>query len=211
MKVLITDDDKLVLNSLAVIISGDPDCEVCGKASGGEEAISLYNELSPDVLLMDIRMGGMNGLEAGTRILEQHPDARILYLTTFKDDEYLVKALTMGAAGYIIKQDFDSIIPALKAVAEGQTVFAGEVTDRLNSMIDKDRKRSSFDGEAYGLTPQEIAVCECVARGLSNKEIGDELFLSEGTVRNYLSVILKKLDVRDRTNLAIFYLTNQKP
>ncbi len=213
MKVLIVDDDRLVASSLKTIVESDPDIEVLATGNSGEEAIELYRTYNPDVLLMDIRMGGMNGLAAGEAILAEYPDAKLLYLTTFNDDEYIVKALSIGAKGYIIKQDFDSIIPSLKTVQSGQTVFGNEVTEKLPCILTRPEDSASsgaktgkvFDHEAYGLTEQEAEIVKCVAEGLSNKEIADKLFLSEGTVRNYISNILSKLGLRDRTNLAIFY------
>ena len=205
MKVLVVDDDSLVAMSLKTILSSDSEIEVVGTGSSGNEAIKLYDEFEPDVLLMDIRMAGMTGLEAGTEIVEKHKDAKILYLTTFNDDEYIIKAISLGAKGYIIKQDFDSIIPAVKAVCNGQSVFGSGITEKLPDMINR---KGTFDYDKYGITPQEREIIEEVANGLSNKEIADKLFLSEGTVRNYLSNILRKLELRDRTNLAIFYYQN---
>ncbi|MBP3718724.1 MAG: response regulator transcription factor [Eubacterium sp.] len=209
MKVVIIDDDKLVAASLKTIVESDPEIEVLATGSSGQEAIDLYSEHNPDVLLSDIRMEGMTGLEAGEKILSVHPDAKLLYLTTFNDDEYIVKALSIGAKGYIIKQDFDSIIPSLKAVNSGQSVFGNEITEKLpNILNNKETGSTSFDFVAFNLTDQEAEIVQCVAEGLSNKEIADKLFLSEGTVRNYISNILSKLDLRDRTNLAIFYYKN---
>lgn len=209
MKVVIIDDDKLVAASLKTIVESDPEIEVLATGSSGQEAIDLYSEHNPDVLLSDIRMEGMTGLEAGEKILSVHPDAKLLYLTTFNDDEYIVKALSIGAKGYIIKQDFDSIIPSLKAVNSGQSVFGNEITEKLpNILNNKETGSASFDFVAFNLTDQEAEIVQCVAEGLSNKEIADKLFLSEGTVRNYISNILSKLDLRDRTNLAIFYYKN---
>ncbi len=207
MKILIVDDDILVASSLASIISAKEGIEVAGTGGSGQDAVRMYEELNPDVLLMDIRMEGMTGLEAGEEIIKKHPDAKILFLTTFNDEEYLVKALTIGAKGYIIKQDFDSIVPALISVNEGQTVFGSAVTEKLPGMLAGSVKKNIEEiGKAQGLTPQEVEICECVSRGLTNREIADELCLSEGTVRNYLSTILRKLDLKDRTNLAIFWL-----
>lgn len=205
MKVLVVDDDSLVAMSLKTILSSDSEMEVVGTGNSGNEAIKLYDEFEPDVLLMDIRMAGMTGLEAGTEIVKKHKDAKILYLTTFNDDEYIIKAISLGAKGYIIKQDFDSIIPAVKAVCNGQSVFGSGITEKLPDMINR---KGTFDYDKYGITPQEREIIEEVANGLSNKEIADKLFLSEGTVRNYLSNILRKLELRDRTNLAIFYYQN---
>ena len=220
MKVVIVDDDKLVAMSLKTIVESDNEIEVLATGGSGEDAIKLYTEFNPDVLLTDIRMEGMTGLEAGEQILSQHPDAKILYLTTFNDDEYIVKALSIGAKGYIIKQDFDSIVPSLKAVYSGQSVFGNEITEKLPDILsaklsggsaaasNKTEGGSHFDFTSHGLTEQEAEIVKCVADGLSNKEIADTLFLSEGTVRNYISNILSKLDLRDRTNLAIFYYKN---
>ena len=206
MRVLIVDDDNLVAMSLKTILSSDSEIEVVGTGGSGTEAIELYERLKPDVLLMDIRMKDMTGLEAGVKITEAHKDAKILYLTTFNDDEYIIKAISLGAKGYIIKQDFESIIPAVKSVYKGQSVFGNDITEKLPDMINR---RESFDYEKYGITEAEKQIIEEVAAGLSNKEIADKLFLSEGTVRNYLSNILRKLDLRDRTNLAIFYYKNK--
>ena len=206
MKIVIVDDDSLVAMSLKTILSSDSEIEVLATGSSGKDAVRLYDELKPDVLLMDIRMAEMTGLEAGSIILEKYKDAKILFLTTFNDDEYIVKSISMGAKGYIIKQDFESIIPAVKTVYKGQSVFGNDIIEKLPDMISK---KETFDYESVGITPQEKEIIEKVAEGLSNKEIADELFLSEGTVRNYLSNILRKLDLRDRTNLAIFYYQNR--
>ena len=135
MKVVIIDDDALVAISLKTILESDNDIEVTAVGNSGEEAIALYAKHSPDVLLMDIRMGGMTGLEAGEKILELSPQAKILYLTTFMDDEYIVKALHIGAKGYILKQEFEGIIPAIKAVMRGQSVFGKDIMEKLPELI----------------------------------------------------------------------------
>lgn len=206
MRVLIVDDDMLVAISLKTILEYDKDMEVCAVGNNGEEAISLYDELKPDVLLMDIRMKEMSGLEAGEKILVKNPDAKILYLTTFMDDEYIVKALTMGAKGYILKQDYESIVPALEAVCSGQSVFGKDIVDKLPELI---ARKSEFDYSRYNISEKEMEIIEEVATGCSNREISEKLFLSEGTVRNYISNILEKLQLRDRTQLAIFYYKNK--
>ena len=202
MNIVLVDDDALVGASLKTILEAGG--EVRGAATGGSgaEAVALYRAHRPDVLLMDIRMAGMTGLEAGESLLREFPDARILFLTTFSDDEYIVRALRMGAKGYLIKQDFESILPALRAVHAGQSVFGGEVMGRLPGLM---QSGGGFDYAARGLSERERDVIELVAKGCSNKEIADALFLSEGTVRNYLSGILDKLELRDRTQLAVFY------
>ncbi|WP_368365524.1 response regulator [Ruminococcus sp. RTP21359st1_H3_RTP21359_211015] len=205
MNIVIIDDDKLVAVSLKTILESTGSVKVLAMGSCGEEAIELYSLLKPDVLLMDIRMNGMSGIEAGEKILAGYPDARILYLTTFSDDEYIIKAVLMGAKGYILKQDFESICPALETVMNGQTVFGSDVASKLPELL---TNHSSFDFDHYDIVEKEQEIIEQVAKGLSNKEIASLLYLSEGTVRNYISTILEKLSLRDRTQLAIFYYTN---
>ena len=207
MRIIVTDDDKLVALSLKTILESTGRITVEAMASGGEEAIRLYDELSPDVMLMDIRMEGMTGLEAGEKILATHPDAKLLYLTTFNDDEYIVKALSMGAKGYMLKQDFEGIAAALEAVAGGQSVFGEKIVSRLPELMSR---KEEFDFAAHGISDKEREIMEAVASGLSNKEIAAELFLSEGTVRNYISNLLDKLQLRDRTQLAVYYYTEVK-
>lgn len=200
MTIIIIDDDKLVCSSLKRIVETEG-VEVLAVGYSGEEALKLYEHHHPDILLTDIRMEGMTGIEAGKVILEQYKDAKIIFLTTFKDDEYIVKALAMGAKGYILKQDFESIVPALTAVNTGQNIYGNEIVSRIPKMLSKDvKERKEFD-----LTEREFEITELVAEGLNNKEIATKLYLSEGTVRNYISTILEKLFLRDRTQLAIFY------
>ena len=202
MKVLIVDDDFFITTALKTILEADPEIQVCGSGKNGKEAISLYTSLDPDILLMDIRMEEMDGLAASKEILSRYPQARILLLTTFLDDEYIIQALKLGAKGYLLKQDYNSIIPALKAIYSGQTVYGSEITPGLLT------SQKSFPWEDYHIGPRELEVIDLVAQGLSNKEIAGKLYLSEGTVRNYLSAILEKLELRDRTQLAVFYLRN---
>lgn len=205
MKIVLVDDDQLVASSLEIILGAEPEIEIAATGYSGQEAIELYQKYQPDILLMDIRMEGMTGLEAAEKILEREPEALILFLTTFSDDEYIVKALKMGAKGYLLKQDFASIAPALKAVKSGQSVFGGQIVSKLPNLLSKKR---APDYESLGLSEREWEVTALVAEGLSNREIAEKLYLSEGTVRNYISTVLEKLQLRDRTQLAVFYLKN---
>lgn len=205
MNIVMIDDDKLVAMSLKTILESTGKITVLASGNCGEEAIALYDQHSPDCILMDIRMKGMSGLEAGEIILDKHPDAKILYLTTFSDDEYIIKAVLMGAKGYILKQDFESIAPALETVMKGQTVFGSEVANKLPELI---QNKGSFDFSRFDIGEKEQEIITLVSKGLSNKEISQMLYLSEGTVRNYISTILEKLSLRDRTQLAVFYYTN---
>lgn len=203
MRVVIVDDDTFVAGALKTILESGGEVTVAGVGKDGKEAVELYHSQKPDVLLMDIRMKEMSGLEAAEKILSKDPQAKILLLTTFSDDEYIVKALKCGVKGYLLKQDYQSILPALQAVYSGQSVFGTEITAKLPELL-KERKR--FDWSEYEIGEKEQQVISLVAEGLSNKEIAKRLFLSEGTVRNYVSQILEKMNLRDRTQLAVYYL-----
>lgn len=205
MNVIIIDDDPFVCISLKTILQSDSEIQVTATGNSGEEALQLCGHGMPDILLMDIQMGGISGLEAGERLLRQYPDAKILFLTTFSDNEYIVRALRIGAKGYLIKQEIETIIPALKAVMSGQSVFGSEIVTKLPSLMNH---RRSMDFSSFGINDREMEVMELVANGFNNKEIAEKLYLSEGTVRNYLSTILDKLSLRDRTQLAVFYYKN---
>ncbi|MDD2978386.1 MAG: response regulator transcription factor [Hespellia sp.] len=202
MKIVIVDDDYLVSEALKTILEANEELEVTAIGADGAEAITLYRKHRPDVLLMDIRMKEMSGLDAATVILDEFPDARILLLTTFSDDEYIVNALKIGAKGYILKQDYASIVPSLKAVYTGQTVFGNEVSSKIPGLLQSSKE---FDYAALDINTRELEIIKLISDGLSNKEIAGKLFLSEGTVRNYLSAILDKLQLRDRTQVAVFY------
>lgn len=203
MNLIIIDDDKLVCTALKTILESNSNVKVQAIGHSGTDAIKLYENFNPDILLMDIRMNGMTGIESGKIILENHKDAKILYLTTFADNEYIIAALNIGAKGYILKQNFESILPAINSVILGQSVFGDEIATKLPSIM---KKEKSFSG--FNLSEKEIQIIKLVADGLSNKEIANIIFLSEGTVRNYISIILEKLELRDRTQLAIFYYKN---
>lgn len=202
MRIVLIDDDQLVCMSLKMILEADSDITVVAVGNDGAEALPLYKEHTPDVLLMDIRMKGMNGTDALAELAKEYPDAKVLFLTTFVDDEYIVKALELGAKGYIVKQNYENIAPALKAVHSGQNVYGTEVMEKLPDLM---KTSDTFDYSTYNISEKEYEIITLVADGLSNKEIASHLYLSEGTVRNYLSSILEKLELRDRTQLAVFY------
>ena len=208
MKLILIDDDCLVVSALKMILESEPDFEVAATAEDGSATPALYREHRPDVLLMDIRMKQKNGLDAAEEILQEFPSARILLLTTFSDDEYIIKALKLGAAGYLLKQDYQNIIPAIRAAASGQTVFGTEIVSRLPELMGAAKETTDY--KKYGISERELEVIRLIAEGLSNKEIAARLYLSEGTVRNYLTTILDKLNLRDRTQLAVFYLSGRQ-
>ena len=212
MKVLIIDDDALVAQSLSTILSVEADVEVVGLGRSGPEAIEKYRELKPDILLMDIQMPGGDGLSAAERILAGDVAARIVFLTTFSDDEYIVRALRMGSRGYLIKQDVAQIAPALRSVMAGVCVLEGEVLERSATMRLSARpepggpQNKPLRGTVFAaLTDREYEVVEAVAEGLDNAEVAARLFMSEGTVRNHISSILAKLGLRNRTQVAVLY------
>ena len=203
MRLVVVDDDQIVAISLKTILEADEEIDVVACGNDGEDAIMLYEREKPDILLMDIQMKNVSGLSAAEEIIKKDSDAKILLLTTFSDDEYIVKALDIGVKGYILKQDFDGIVPAVKAVFRGQSVFGGEIVSKIPVLSST---KSEFDFAAYDIGQKEQEVMAQVALGKSNREIAETLFLSEGTVRNYISSVLEKLSLRDRTQLAVFYL-----
>ena len=208
MKVLIVDDDPLVSGALKVILESEEDIGVTGVASSGAEAVAASKENIPDVVVMDIRMDGMTGIEAAEKILADNKAVKVLFLTTFLDDEYINKALSLGASGYILKQECATLASSVRAVFGGQIVFGGKIVEKLPDLMNRKEK---FDYDQYGITDKEKELIEMVAEGLSNKEISEKMFLGEGTVRNMMSSVLSKLDLRDRTQLACFYYQKIKP
>lgn len=206
MRVVIVDDDTFITGALKTILETTEEITVVGVGADGREALELYHEYKPDVLLMDIRMKEMSGLEEAEKILAQDPQAKILLLTTFSDDEYIIKALKAGVKGYLLKQDYQSILPALRAVCCGQSVFGTQIMEKLPELL---MEKKQFDWLDREIGEKELQIISLVAEGLSNKEIAERLFLSEGTVRNYISSILDKLNLRDRTQLAVFYLNTK--
>lgn len=201
MRLLVIDDDPLIVIALTTILEQEEDITVVATGHSYEDAVRLYEEHRPDLCLFDIRMGEKTGIDATRTIKEAHKGAPILFLTTFLDDTYISDALQIGSRGYILKQDFTTIVPAVRAAHAGQTVFGADVMQKIPSL---DASAPRWD--EYDLTDKEQEVFALVAEGYSNREIAKSLYLSEGTVRNYISRLLEKLNLRDRTQLAIRYL-----
>ena len=202
MNIVIIDDDKLVTSALKAILESSGKVTVPATGYDGTDAIELYEKYQPDILLTDIQMKEKSGLEATEEILKKYPDAKILLLTTFLDDEYIVTALKLGAKGYLLKSDYENILPSLEAVNSGQSVFGTEIISKIPTLLNASPK---FDYSEYDINERELEIIELVSNGYSTKDISKQLFLSEGTVRNYLSSILDKLGLENRTQLAIFY------
>lgn len=209
IRLVIVDDDAFIRESLNVLIGLDPAITVIGTASNGKEAMELLQtENEADVVLMDIRMPECDGVE-GTRLIKQaYPPLQVLMLTTFDDDEYIIKALQHGASGYLLKNvPPDRIIEGIKTVHRGDMLIHPDIARKLAGLLRPAAPPPAHEKvESFGLTRMEQAVAEAISEGLSNKEIAAKLFLSEGTVKNYVTDILGKLNLRDRTQIAIFML-----
>lgn len=198
MKILIVDDDLLVLNALSTIL-GKSGYEIVLATTDSKKAVETYKESEIDVVILDIRMKEVNGVDVAIEILDFDKDAKIMLLTTFNDRDDIIRALNKGVLGVILKDNVASLIPAIESVSLGNKILDNELN--LKNLFNTTKKDFEL------LTQKEIEILEQIAKGLSNKEISEKLFLSEGTVRNYISGILEKLELRDRTQLAIYYYT----
>ena len=209
IKVLIVDDQELFRESLKVVLGVSEGITVTGAASGVQEALDLMAAHRPDVVLMDIRMPGMSGVEGTRLIKERYPDTRVIVLTTFDDDAYIFGALKHGASGYLLKgSSVSELARAIKVAYDGGAIMNPDVASKVLSQFSKMAKNTSeipLDEDAVReISRGEWQIIQTVGRGLSNREIAGELCLSEGTVRNSISSILFKLGLRDRTQLAIW-------
>ena len=207
MRVVIADDDAVITSSLEIVLGAQPDIEVVGLAADGAEAARLASELAPDVVLLDIQMPGTDGLAAAEAILAEPSPPRVVFLTTFSDDEYIVRALSLGAVGYLIKHDVASVAPALRAVVAGRSVLEGEVLERAVALGAESAGGARPDLASLfpQLTDREREVVELIAEGLDNREVAAAAYMGEGTVRNHISSILAKLGLRNRTQIAVAY------
>ncbi|MWC26781.1 response regulator transcription factor [Paenibacillus sp. MMS18-CY102] len=216
IRLLLVDDDPFIRESMQVILGLDPELEVVGTCGDGRSAYEMAMQNEVDVVVMDMRMPGCDGVE-GTRLLKsmERPPA-VLVLTTFDDDEYIAAAIRNGANGYMLKNVSPSrIVSGIKTIHEGTLLIHPDVARKLAGMIGNGANAQASGVQAaepqrdlapFGLTAAEQSIVRHIADGLSNKEIAASLFLSEGTVKNYISEILNKLELRDRTQIAIFYL-----
>jgi DNA-binding NarL/FixJ family response regulator len=205
LAVLIADDDDLMRAGLRAVLSSDDTIRVVGEAADGREAVSGTRALKPDVVLMDVRMPGMDGITATREIIGAAPDTRILVLTTFEDDDYIFGALSAGASGFLLKRSQpEQLIAAIHTVAAGESLLSPSVTRTVIKRIaGHPQPDPAASRRLRLLTPRERDVLELVARGLSNAEIAGRLFIEESTVKTHLKRILAKLSLRDRVQAVI--------
>ncbi len=204
IRVHICDDQELIRSGLRTLIDLEPTMEVAGESSDGLQAVEQYVVERPDVVLMDLRMPILGGVEAIRRIKAKHPDARILILTTFDEDNAILDGLQAGAVGYLLKDLSGSqLVAAIQTVASGGILFGAAVADRILQRITSTPRAGSPTSESVALSERERDVMRGVARGLSNAQIGQELFLAEGTVKNYVSSVLQKTGSKDRAEAAV--------
>ncbi len=212
IRVLITDDDPFIRESLHMILDLNELIEVVGTCQNGEEAWGfLLNNNDVDLVLMDIRMPVCDGVEGTKRIKQSYPNIAVLILTTFDDDEYVIEALKHGANGYLLKNIPPAqIIEGIRAVHAGNLLIHPDIAKKISGLLQARSQPTIQSADQImrqqGFTGMEQSIVQKIADGRSNKEIAQELFLSEGTIKNYISVILSKLELRDRTQIAIFYL-----
>jgi two-component system, NarL family, response regulator LiaR len=204
IKVLIADDHKMFRQGLRMLFEMEPDIKIVGEARDGLEAEQLSASLQPDVILMDINMPGIDGVEATRRILQAQSTANVIILTMFREDEHVFQAIKAGARGYVLKDaDSNEVTRAIRAVASGEavldTAMTGKVFNQFKLMSEMTEKNN-----AEGLTERELEILGLIAGGSSNREIGDKLFLSEKTIKNYITSIFQKLQTNDRTQAAVY-------
>ncbi|MFJ8190065.1 response regulator [Streptomyces sp. NPDC096094] len=207
IRVLIADDQQMVRQGFTVLLNTQPDIEVIGQAVDGLDAVAKVAEMAPDVVLMDIRMPELGGIEATRRITGASAEIRVLVLTTFDLDEYVYEALRAGASGFLLKDaSADQLAEAVRVVADGDALLAPGITRRLITEFSRldDRPRGPLKARVGELTERETEVLALIAQGLSNAEIAQRLVVAEQTVKTHVGRILVKLGLRDRTQAAVF-------
>jgi two-component system response regulator DegU len=210
IKILIVDDHALLREGLIKILSLEEELEIIGEASKGEEAIDLARKLRPDIILMDINMPGINGIEATKVIKKELPQIGIIALTIHDDEEYIFELVRAGVSGYVLKDiSPERLISAIKDVAQGKSVIHPNITAKLLGEFNRLSERKSRPNSFEDLTMREIEVLELIAKGMANKDIAHTLFISEKTVKNHVTNIFRKLNVDDRTQAALYAVKNK--
>ena len=216
VKIMIADDQQLIRESLKIILDTDDEFKVVSLVGSGQEVLDTLEKEAIDIILMDVRMPNMTGVECTRMVKKNHPEVKVIILTTFDDDEYVYDAVKYGASGYLLKGcSLEELSNAIHNVLNGGACFnpnvAGKITRFFSEMANSSSKPKFVeDDNEVELSTTEWNIVQQIAQGLSNKEIASSLGFSEGTIRNYLSVILDKLSLRDRTQLAIWYLSRGK-
>ncbi|RLQ96742.1 response regulator transcription factor [Falsibacillus albus] len=208
IKIIIADDNSFIREGMKIILNTYEECEVLATVNDGKEAIDYCTTHEVDVALLDVRMPNMNGVEA-TKEISEKTKTKPLILTTFDDDEYILDAVKNGAKGYLLKNtDPERIRDAIKSVYSGNTVMQDVVLDKIKANLQENREAEpKIDRSLF--TERELSIMEQIAKGLSNKEISKKLFISEGTIANYISTILNKTGLEHRTQIAIYYITGK--
>ena len=213
IRILIADDQELIRESLSLMIGAYSDFQIAGTVENGREAVEFISKTKPDIILMDVRMPVMNGLQALEIVKDKFPDIKVIVLTTFDEDEYIYESIKLGASGYLLKScSTEELVSAIKEVYKGGALINPDITKKVFSLF-SDMAKSNFNKINKEVIPEtitknEMKIIKLVGMGYSNKEINYELNFSEGTVRNYISSILQKLELRDRTQIAIFAVQN---
>lgn len=206
IRVVIVDDQRLMRDGLKTILELQDNIEVIGTASDGREVIDICRTCTPDVILMDIRMPGMNGVEATKIIKSSYPDVKILVLTTFDDEEYIIDALNYGASGYMLKDiDGDALIKAIEDAYDNKYILPSSIASKLvNKLISNSTSDKKEENLKVLFTDRELEVAKMLSQGFTNKQIASSLFISEGTVKNNVSNIYSKIQIFDRTSAALY-------
>ena len=207
IRVFLIDDEELLTESMEIILTVKGQMEVVGIAKDGKEALEKLKQVTADIALVDLNMKGMGGIELIPKLKERYPDMKLLVLTTFYDNHYITEALAGGADGYLLKDSAgDTIIKAIHQLLAGQSVLAGKVLEALTRMMtgQTEKKEESTSALPKDLTARELEICGLLTKGYSNADLAKELYLAEGTVKNYMMNIYDKFDIHDRTALVLF-------
>jgi DNA-binding NarL/FixJ family response regulator len=205
IRILLVDDQHLIRQGLKSMLESNAEMQVIGEAENGQRALEQVSILQPDIVLMDVRMPVMDGVATTKAIAQQYPHIKVLVLTTFDDDEYVFQAMRLGAKGYLLKDtEPDELMLAIRSVYKGQTLLGPGLFEKALTPIAVPVPSVEIPPELSQLTPRELDVLRLIASGANNREIAESLFLSENTVKNYVTSILSRLSLRDRTQAALF-------